>query len=113
MGHSNKHSKQPLTCRHDLDVDAVRISQHAREQFAARGAKCRDSAHADQRLRRNLFRAQEVIRKNAKINLLKYGIKPTRYFWRRGWVYVVVEDTLTTCYQGQQKNFLRLDGTDL
>lgn len=96
---------------HDLDVCKIHISQHAKEQFAARGAKFSDDAHAEVRLRRNLFRAQEVLRRNNFKILLKYGVKPTRYFMWRGWIYVLVEGTLTTCYQGQLKNFTRIDGT--
>jgi len=96
-----------------VDISKVRISRHAREQFVNRGAKYKSDAHTELRLKRNLARAQEVFKheRNYTMSLLKYGIKPTHYLMRRGWVYVVVEDTLTTCYQADLRKFVRADGT--
>jgi hypothetical protein len=90
----------------------TRVSLHAIEQFHHRGASDKGgNKKLEQRLLRNLMQGQEIFKKDATTSLLNNGSVPARYFLKSGWVYVLVQKTLTTCYRPKLKNYLKNDGS--
>jgi len=48
---------------------------------------------------RMLERSHEVKRRNSVLQLIQYGFQDAKYFSSYGWVFVIVEDFLSTCYE--------------
>ena len=87
------------------NIPTARASEHAIDQFITRSRCQRKREAIGPKLERMLSKSKEVIKKNATRSLLNNGCVEARYFLRSGWVLVVVNGVITTCYQPKLKEF--------
>lgn len=92
-------------------LNTLSISQHAIDQFIARAkTKSTDIGEIKERIERNVLSAQEIRKKDATMNLLNHGAREARYFHKRHFVYVVVDNVVVTCYSGPMRSFTGYKG---
>jgi len=90
-----------------LDVERFTFSDHAVERFMERtnstGAKM-----AVRNMRSTMKLAQKAQRKNFVEMFFKYEQVPAEYYITNRWVFVVVNNEVTTCYKKDRKEIKTL-----
>lgn len=83
------------------------FSDHAVERFMER-TSCSSPKLALRNMRSTMKLAQKAQRKNYIQIFFKYGQVPTDYYITNKWVFVVVNDEVTTCYKKEKKEIKTL-----
>ena len=85
-----------------LNVEKFTFSDHAVDRFMER-TSCTDSKMAVRNMRSTMRLARKAQRRNYVHMFFKYGQVPTEYYITSRWVFVVVNNEVTTCYKKDRK----------
>lgn len=87
------------------DILDTHVTQHAISQFITRSGSRKTNVKIQKKLQNMLLHAREVRKTNPITSLLNNRLREVRYFEKSGWILVVVEGRLTTCYQAKLRHF--------
>lgn len=102
MYESDRHQKNVEILE---NLPGIEVTEHAVDQFIARSGTKQSREKIYRKLKLMYGKANEVRKKDATMSLLNNNIKPARYFERMGWILVVVDEKITTCYKAKLANF--------